>query len=642
MRAELDAPVELIGGELFTMALLTLAEDRHWFFQRAHHAVADGYSGALLLQRVADVYSSFVARQARWDRQFGSLDELLTDEADYRASSTFAADREHWLTRSSGREAPVTLVERTHQASPHPLRCSAHVRAEVLDRIRAFARTERTSWTTAVTAAIAAYLHRLTGAHELTLGFPVTGRSTAVERQTPGMLTNVLPLYFNVSGDMPAGDLVRQASVEMRQALRHQRYRNEDLRRDLGTHTEGPGGFGPLVNILAFDQEPNFGGHVGVVHYLNNGPVEDLQIVVQPDSDGGGLLLTFNGNPASYEAEELSAHLTRFLGFLDGFSRDRDRHIESVELLSAEEQEQILGSWAGQPVEEPAGTLPEMFAAVAARTPRAIALETCDETLTYRELNARANRLAHHLIAQGIGPESVVAVSLPRSVEMVIAVLAIVKAGGAYLPVDPDYPRDRVRHMLDDAAPKVVIDSALMASDTLAIELERYPDTDPELRGRLHPQHPAYLIYTSGSTGRPKAVAVTHQGLPSLAADHLDRYAVTPDSRILQFASLSFDAAVVDLINALLGGATLVLPPPGRLVGHELGEFLGKQKITHAMMPLGRPRHPARAASIPRCRSSSPVGTSFRRAWRHSGRRACACSTSTGRPSRRSTRWSAR
>nr|WP_281396910.1 non-ribosomal peptide synthetase [Streptomyces olivoverticillatus] len=585
MRAELDAPVELIGGELFTMALLTLAEDRHWFFQRAHHAVADGYSGALLLQRVADVYSSFVARQARWDRQFGSLDELLTDEADYRASSTFAADREHWLTRSSGREAPVTLVERTHQASPHPLRCSAHVRAEVLDRIRAFARTERTSWTTAVTAAIAAYLHRLTGAHELTLGFPVTGRSTAVERQTPGMLTNVLPLYFNVSGDMPAGDLVRQASVEMRQALRHQRYRNEDLRRDLGTHTEGPGGFGPLVNILAFDQEPNFGGHVGVVHYLNNGPVEDLQIVVQPDSDGGGLLLTFNGNPASYEAEELSAHLTRFLGFLDGFSRDRDRHIESVELLSAEEQEQILGSWAGQPVEEPAGTLPEMFAAVAARTPRAIALETCDETLTYRELNARANRLAHHLIAQGIGPESVVAVSLPRSVEMVIAVLAIVKAGGAYLPVDPDYPRDRVRHMLDDAAPKVVIDSALMASDTLAIELERYPDTDPELRGRLHPQHPAYLIYTSGSTGRPKAVAVTHQGLPSLAADHLDRYAVTPDSRILQFASLSFDAAVVDLINALLGGATLVLPPPGRLVGHELGEFLGKQKITHAMMP---------------------------------------------------------
>ncbi|MGW6919569.1 AMP-binding protein, partial [Kitasatospora sp. NPDC054939] len=581
MRAELAAPVELVGGGLMTMAVIRLGEDRHWFFQRAHHAVADGYSGALILHRVAALYTALAAGEDAPPAEFAGLADLLAQEDEYRAGAAFAADRAHWLAKAAGRAAPVSLADGTHRASAEPLRCPVRLPAAGLDRLRALARTERTSWTTVVTAAVAGYLHRLTGADELTLGLPVTGRTTAAGRRTPGMLTNVLPLFLALSADLPVGEAVRQASAEMRHALRHQRYRNEDLRRDLGTHTDGPGGTGPLVNILAFDQQPEFAGHRGTVHYLTNGPVDDLQILVQPDPAGDGLLFTFNANPAAYDRAVLAAHATRFLRFLDAFAADRDRPIGALELLSPEENERLLREWAGDADGAPSGTLPELFAAAVARTPDAPAVEFGEEVVSYRELNGRANRLAHRLIERGVGPESVVAVSLPRSVEMVVAVLAVLKAGGAYLPVDPEYPPARVEFMLRDAAPALVLDRRQLRE----ADSDRCPAVDPDLRGRLHPAHPAYLIYTSGSTGTPKAVVVTHRGLPALAADHLDRYGITPDARILQFASLSFDAAVVDLLNALLGGATLVLPPAGRQVGRELADFLTERAVTHAMMP---------------------------------------------------------
>ncbi|MEU7508366.1 amino acid adenylation domain-containing protein, partial [Streptomyces lavendulae] len=593
MESDLDAPVELIGGALFNIALLKLAEDRHWFFQRAHHALLDGYSGTLTLNRTAEIYTALVRAEPVPPSPAGTLDELLAAEAEYRASDSFAADREHWLGRTQRRGAPVSLSDRTRPASAKPLRCSARLPAGVLDGIRSFARAERTGWTAAVTAAVAAFLYRLTGTREVSLSLPVTGRSTPAERRTPSMMANVLPLHLTVTGSEPVGDLVRQTSAEMRRTLRHQRFRNEDLRRELGTVTEGAGGFGPLVNILAFDQGPSFDGHIGVVRYLNTGPVEDLQVVVHPEPGGDGLLISFDGNPACYDPAELSSHLDRFLRFVEEFARDRDRSVDAVTILSGEEHDRLVSAWPGRSVEVRPDTLPELFAASAARRPEHTAVVCGEDSLTYAELNTRANRLAHHLVDQGIGPDTVVAVSLPRSLDMVVALLAVLKAGGAYLPVDPGYPDDRVRHMLDDAAPKLVINGAFMSSEGAAPGLLRYPDHNPDLRGALLPGHLAYLIYTSGSTGRPKAVAVTHAGIPSLAADHLARYGMTPDSRVLQFASLSFDAAVVDLINALFSGATLVLPPPGPLVGRELADFLVTREVTHAMVP------PAVLATLP-------------------------------------------
>ncbi|MGV4892343.1 AMP-binding protein, partial [Streptomyces viridosporus] len=244
-------------------------------------------------------------------------------------------------------------------------------------------------------------------------------------------------------------------------------------------------------------------------------------------------------------------------------------------------------------------TFPALFEAQAARTPHAPAVLSDDESLSYAQLNERANRLAHHLIDRGVGPERIVALLLPRSVDIVVARLAVMKAGGAYLPVDPDYPADRIAYMLHDADPVLVLttghDADRLPESTAAdrllldrLDLTTAPATDPTDANRPAPltvAHPAYVIYTSGSTGRPKGVVVSHQGLAAFASVLAERCAVGPHSRVLQFSSPSFDASVLELCMSLPRGAALVVPPPGPLADEALGRVLADRAITHALIP---------------------------------------------------------
>jgi amino acid adenylation domain-containing protein len=257
-----------------------------------------------------------------------------------------------------------------------------------------------------------------------------------------------------------------------------------------------------------------------------------------------------------------------------------------------EETARAAGEWS----------LPELFEEQAKGRPEAVAAQFEDAALSYKALNSRANRIAHALIWAGIGPEHIVAVALPRSLDLVAVLLGILKAGAAYLPLDPEYPTDRLDFMLRDAAPTRLITTSEIAprfsagtpamnldhSETAAL-LARMPDTNPSDGDRialLTSRHLAYVIYTSGSTGRPKGVMVTHAGIANLAANQIDRFAITAESRILQFAALSFDAAVSELCLALVSGARLILAPASRLLpGETLGELIAQTGATHATLP---------------------------------------------------------
>ncbi|WP_425471110.1 amino acid adenylation domain-containing protein [Saccharothrix variisporea] len=217
------------------------------------------------------------------------------------------------------------------------------------------------------------------------------------------------------------------------------------------------------------------------------------------------------------------------------------------------------------------------------RTPDAPAVVSAGGAVSYRDLDARANRLAHLLLAEGAGPERVVAIALPRSVDNVVARLAVLKTGAAYLPVDPDYPAERIAFMLADAEPLLVVDGPL--------DVEGQPDTDPGIE--IHPDSPAYVIYTSGSTGRPKGVVVTHRGLPAFSAAEIAHFDVRPGDRVLQFSSPSFDASVLELCMALPAGAALVVPPPGPLLGEQLADVIDEFGVTHALIP------PVALATVP-------------------------------------------
>src|SRR5947207_10212979 len=211
-------------------------------------------------------------------------------------------------------------------------------------------------------------------------------------------------------------------------------------------------------------------------------------------------------------------------------------------------------------------TFPQLFRTAVERFAELPAVVSENRTLSYAELNAEVNRFAHWLIERGAGPERIVALVLPRSVEIVVAQLATMAAGAAYLPVDPDYPDDRIAFMLADSAPLLVLSQENLP------DTRGFPDTPPAVS--CAPDNAAYVIYTSGSTGRPKGVVVSHRGIANFSAAEIERFAVRPRHRILQFSSPSFDASVLELCMSLPAGATLVVPPPGPLVGESLATVL--------------------------------------------------------------------
>ncbi|ONI84921.1 hypothetical protein ALI22I_31135 [Saccharothrix sp. ALI-22-I] len=230
-----------------------------------------------------------------------------------------------------------------------------------------------------------------------------------------------------------------------------------------------------------------------------------------------------------------------------------------------------------------ARTLPELIAAQALRTPDAPAVVSAEGVVSYRELDDRANRLAHLLIAKGTRRERIVALAMPRSVDNVVARLAVLRTGAAYLPIDPDYPADRIAFMIDDADPLLVLDGPPDLADQ--------PATAPDVT--IRPDDPAYVIYTSGSTGRPKGVVVPHRGLPAFSAAEIAHFDVRPGDRVLQFSSPSFDASVLELCMALPAGAALVVPPPGPLLGDQLAAVINDFGVTHALIP------PVALATVP-------------------------------------------
>jgi amino acid adenylation domain-containing protein len=295
-----------------------------------------------------------------------------------------------------------------------------------------------------------------------------------------------------------------------------------------------------------------------------------------------------------FDRASVAALADRFVRLLEAAVAEPERAIGSLDILSAEERHTILRAWNDTARAIPSATLPQLFEAQVDKSPDAIAVVFEDQTLTYGALDARANQLAHHLRDLGVGPETVVGLCVKRSPEMIIGLIGILKAGGVYLPLDPDYPQDRLAFMLADAgAPVLVTQSALLerlgahGARTVRLDADwptiaQQPTRAPA--GALDPRNTAYVIYTSGSTGTPKGVAVTHAGIPNLAAAEIDWLAITSASRVLQFAPLNFDAAIWEISAALASGAALILTNAERS-GDGLSRLICEEGVTHATLP---------------------------------------------------------
>ncbi|MGJ7902689.1 amino acid adenylation domain-containing protein [Lysobacter sp. 1R34A] len=567
MQAELAKPVDFVHDPLWVGALFKLADDRYCWYQRAHHTIYDGYSGGMTVRRISELYTAYVEGREPAPCGYGSLAALVESEAAYRGSERFQRDRAFWREQLAALPEAVTLARRRVRNNGGLRRARGLLDEAARTRLIEIARDCGVSLPQALIALIAAYYHRATGAHDLVFGMPVTGRVNHALRSTPGMVANVVAIRLAMHPQMTMPELFAQVSRVVKQALRHQQYRYEDLRRDLGLVNPDQHLAWLGINIEPFDYG-SFGGHRATGHNLHNGSAEDLTVFVYDRDDGEGLSFDLDANPTLYPAAELDEHRRRLMRLIESVLADPSLSLGAIDVLGEEERERLLRGWNDTDAPLPEATALEQFEQQAARTPDAVAVIAGDTVLSYRELDHSSSRLAHRLIAHGVRPGDIVAIGLPRDEVLIASLLAVWKAGAAYLPLDPEAPAERIALTLDDAAPSLLLTTQRFAEAfsgralpvLFAHEQDEAYEIDTALAlPRARFDATAYLIYTSGSTGRPKGVEVSQGNLANFLLATQRLFAPTAADRFLAQTTVAFDIACFELFLPLSVGARIVV-----------------------------------------------------------------------------------
>jgi nonribosomal peptide synthetase MxcG len=546
MEADLQQLADLADGTLFGSALLQVAPARTLWYLRVHHVALDGFGYALLAQRVAALYSAGVSGTAIPAARPSALAPVVAEDAAYQASPACAADREFWCARLRDAPAPVLLAPAA-PAAQSVLRQRGMLGKESFDA--------GTDWSGLVIAAFGAWLQRETGVRALTIGLPVMGRLGSVTIGVPCMAMNIVPVRLHVDPAATLAELARQVTAELRSIRPHQRYRYEHLKQALGIAGGRQRLFGAVINLMPFDRPPAFGPLAARTLPVSAGPVEDLSLTIAPGAHG--VRCDLEANPAAYDSATLARLHAGLLAAIDALLNAPDTPMN--EILGCRAAALLQGA--------PLPGAPEPVLAALQRharaTPQRMALEHDGVRMDYATLLRQVQLMAARLQAHGVGEESRVALLLPREPQTIVALLAVLWAGGAYIPLDLAGPVLRIGAVLADATPSLVITlrahAALAAGNVLCLDDDAAAMSPMNEPLTVADSALAYVIYTSGSTGRPNGVMIERAALAHFVAGASDRYQIVEDDRVLQFAPLHFDASVEEIFLPLCAGAALVL-----------------------------------------------------------------------------------
>jgi amino acid adenylation domain-containing protein len=595
-----EQPFDLSSGPLWRASLIRIAPDDHVFVFIVHHIVFDGWSLGVFVQELRECYDALRAGRepsleplpiqyadyAEWQREWMSgetLDELL----DYWRKRLeglqvleFPTDRPRPSTATFDgtfitRNLPVELVERTHE----------------------LAKREGTTPFTVAISAFFALLHRYSGQDDLVVGSPTSNRAQEEVEPLIGFFVNMLVLRADASGDPTFRELVGRMKPVVQDGFAKGALPFEKLV-DAVRPVRDPSR-SPLFQIAATWQNASgealsLAGLEVAQEFLDPGTARfDLSWNMRETGDGVEILPEFNTR--LFDAEFVDRLVTHYGQLLYAATEDPDRPLSRLALLSDEERRELVHDYAGPEREIPDTTVPAWFEEQVERAPDAVALVVEGRELDYGELNRRANRLAHLLRERGAGPETIVALCLPRTEDLVVTVLGIHKAGAAYLPLDPTHPTGRLAGIVEDAQPVAIVTNAELAErlpesaplvrlDADAEELAGRPDANPPAAAA--PENLAYVLYTSGSTGKPKGVQIEHRNVVNFVRSVQELFELTPEDRVLGFASITFDVSVFELFSALLTGARLYLATDEeRLAVDRLQELMEQAGITVVDLP---------------------------------------------------------
>nr|WSZ19204.1 amino acid adenylation domain-containing protein [Streptomyces canus] len=581
-REEARRPLDPEEGPLLRAVLVREAADAHLLLVVLHHIVSDDWSAALLAKEVGELYAAAVEGRAP------VLPELPVQYADF---AVWERDRlrgdllnrqlAYWRDRLAGLE-PLELPtdrKRPPQRTGAGATVEFAVPAEVTEGLRRLARRTGVTPFMAVLAVFQLHLAKYSGQDDVAIGVPAAGRNRTETEGLIGFFLNTLVIRADLSGDPTFEEFLGRIRESAHGAYAHQDVPFDRLVEDLALDRDLSRT--PLFQAMLTPQ--NLSDEVWDLPGLESEPLRtgmdgaqfDLTLVLQESSDTFQGLLSYSTDLFERAtAERMARH---FQTLLAGAVDAPDARIGALDMLSAADRHQLIEEWndTGHPL--PADSVPALFEKQAAATPDAPAVIHEDTGLSYGALNRRANKIAHRLIAAGAGPGQVVALALPKSVDLVAALLGVAKTGAAYLPIDVQYPADRIAYMIEDARPTCVlthttVQSALPADPhrlvlddpDCAAQIDASLATNPhdgDLLGPVTRDTPFYVMYTSGSTGRPKGVVMPGTGLVNLTSWLRAATPGEPHGRVAQFATISFDIAPYEILSALLYGKCLVVAP---------------------------------------------------------------------------------
>ena len=601
----LRQPFDLARGPLIRARLLRLGDAENAVILGMHHIITDGWSFGIATRELATLYESYRAGGS------SPLPELPIQYADY---ATWQRDRlaGDWLdelvgywTRQLAGASHLELP--TDRPRPAVRTANGSTRgitlpAGLLRDLQALSRREGSTLFMTLLAAFQALLHRYSGQDDIVVGSPIANRTQSETEGLIGYFVNMLALRTDFSGDPAFRDLLRRVRKMALEAYEHQELPLEKV-----------------VEAVRPPRDPSRTPLFQVMFVLQNNAAMDLgnpdltfsgldvgeesgtakfDLTLGLGETPEGLVGAMEYNTDLFDAATIDRMLGQFQALLRAVVADPARRVSELPILPEDERRRVLVEWSGASADYPADRcVHQLVEAQAARTPDAVAVVCGDRCLTYRELDTRANRLAHHLRRSGVGPDVIVGIGLDRSPELAVGLLGILKAGGAFLPLDPDYPRDRLAFMLEDADVPMLLTRERLRDgwptggfDVIALDTDwgmigEEPGERPD--GGARPENAAYVIYTSGSTGRPRGVVVPHRGAVNHHTEVVRLFGLGPGERMLQFSSLGFDGAIEEIFPAWIAGASVVFRGEEILDPIRFSRWVGEESITRRGPPDG-------------------------------------------------------
>ncbi|WDU65426.1 non-ribosomal peptide synthase/polyketide synthase [Pseudomonas poae] len=565
---EIQRPFNLVDGPLMRVKLLEITAEHHVLVITQHHIISDGWSMHVMVDELVALYQG----QAQLPALALHYADYAVWQREWMAAGEQQRQLDYWCSRL-GTEHPVLELPLDHPRpavqSQRGARRQIHLDTALVADLKALAQRQDVTLFMLLLASFQTLLHRYSGQTDIRVGVPIANRNRLETEQLIGFFVNTQVLKAELHGQMGFDQLLAQVKQRALEAQAHQDLPFEQLVQAL--QPERSLSHNPLFQVMFNHQDT-----------LRASPLQLPGLTLQP-LDWAGHSTQFDLNLETEEsAEGLWASLTYATDLFDAATLERlaehwqnllravvqnaSQALDELAMLSAPQVQQMVAEWNHSTFDYPRERcVQQLFEAQALAQPHAIALQFNDEALSYADLNRRANRLAHRLIAAGVGPDVLVAVHVERSLDMVVGLLATLKAGGAYVPLDPQFPADRLAFMLEDSRARVLLTQPPLLGrlvqphglQVVLIEDSEADEHNPQVN--VTPEHLAYVIYTSGSTGKPKGVMVRHQALCSFTCGMADTLAIGADARVLSLTTFSFDIFALELYVPLTVGATVLL-----------------------------------------------------------------------------------